>query len=84
MDPLWLAMSRYRRGKLDSAITICDDILSQRPGDQAAWSVKCRSVIKQNYLDDIEMNQESVAEMLLGIYILLFLILLSNYLFQFL
>lgn len=65
MDPLWLAMSRYRRGKLDSTITLCDEILSQRPGDQAAWSVKCRSVIKQNYLDDIEMNQESVAEMLL-------------------
>ena len=67
MDTLWLAMSRYRRGKLDSAITICDEILSQRPGDQAAWSVKCRSVIKQNFIDDIEMNQESVAEMLLGI-----------------
>lgn len=26
---------------------------------------KCRAVIKQNYIDDIEMDEEGVAEMLL-------------------
>jgi tetratricopeptide repeat protein 8 len=32
---------------------------------QAAWMAKCRAVIKQNYIDDIEMDEEGVAEMLL-------------------
>jgi tetratricopeptide repeat protein 8 len=65
MDPLWLAMSKLRRNKLDDCIKICDEVLSQNPGDQAAWYVKCKAVIKQNYIDDIEMDEEGVAEMLM-------------------
>jgi hypothetical protein len=34
MDPLWLAMSKLRRGRLDECIAACDVILSQNPGDQ--------------------------------------------------
>jgi hypothetical protein len=34
MDPLWLANSKLRRGKLDEAINICNEILSSNPGDQ--------------------------------------------------
>lgn len=33
--------------------------------DQCAWIVKCRAVIKQSYIDDIELDEEGVAEMLL-------------------
>lgn len=32
---------------------------------QAAWMTKCRAFIKQNYIDDIELDEESVAELLL-------------------
>jgi hypothetical protein len=36
MDPLWNAMSKYRRGKLDQCITICDEILLSNPGDMVS------------------------------------------------
>lgn len=65
MDPLWMAMSKLRRGKIDEAIALCDQMLSQNPKDQAAWLVKCKAVIKQNYIDDIELDEEGVAEMLM-------------------
>ena len=32
---------------------------------QAAWITKCKAVIKQNFIDDIELDEEGVAEMLL-------------------
>eukprot|EP01038_Epipyxis_sp_PR26KG_P007096 gene7096-9682_t len=65
LDPLWLAMSKLRRGKLDECIKLCDEMLAQNPGDQAAWMTKCKAVIKQNYIDDIELDEEGVAEMLM-------------------
>jgi tetratricopeptide repeat protein 8 len=65
VDPLWLAMSKLRRGKLEECINICNDILAANPGDQAAWLTKCRAVVKQNYIDDIEMDEEGVAEVLM-------------------
>ena len=34
MDPLWLAMSKLRRGKLEDCIQICDKALSTNPNDQ--------------------------------------------------
>jgi tetratricopeptide repeat protein 8 len=65
MDPLWLAQSKLRRGKLEECIALCDDLLSRNPQDQAAWFIKCKAVIKQNYIDDIELDEEGVAELLL-------------------
>jgi len=35
MDPLWHAISKLRRGKLDECIEICDSMMSNNPGDQA-------------------------------------------------
>lgn len=32
---------------------------------KAIWIVKCKALTKQNYIDDIEMDEESVAEMIL-------------------
>ncbi len=32
---------------------------------QAIWVVKCNTVIKQNFLDDLDLDGESVAEMIL-------------------
>ena len=65
VDPLWMAMSKLRRGRLQECISICDEILSANPSDQAAWIIKCKAVIKQNYIDDIEMDEEGLAEMIL-------------------
>ncbi len=65
VDPLWLAMSKLRRGKLEECINICNEILASNPGDQAAWITKCKAVTKQNFIDDIELDEEGVAEMLM-------------------
>eukprot|EP01032_Pedospumella_encystans_P002234 gene2234-2624_t len=65
IDPLWHALSKLRRGKYEECIAICDEMLANNPQDQAAWMAKCRAVIKQNYIDDIELDEEGVAEMLL-------------------
>lgn len=32
---------------------------------KAAWIIKCRAVVKQNYIDDIELDEEGVAEVLM-------------------
>eukprot|EP01036_Dinobryon_divergens_P043389 gene43389-57750_t len=58
-------MSKLRRGRIEECVEICDELLSRNPGDQAAWLVKCRATIKQNYIDDIELDEEGVAEMLM-------------------
>jgi hypothetical protein len=34
-------------------------------GTQCAWLIKCRAVIKQNYIDDIELDDQGVAEVLM-------------------
>lgn len=65
MDPLWLALSKLNRGKYAECIRIVDEILATTPRDETAWAIKCKAVIKQNFIDDIELEEESMAEMLL-------------------
>lgn len=65
MDPLWLANSKLRRGRLKECIAICDELLSQNSGDQAAWLLKCRATVKDKFIDDIELDEEGVAEMIM-------------------
>lgn len=33
IDPLWLANSKFRRGKLAECIEICNSLLATNPGD---------------------------------------------------
>lgn len=65
MDPLWLANSKLRRGRHKECVKICDQLLQENPSDQAAWLIKCKAVVKEKYLDDIELDEEGVAEMLM-------------------
>lgn len=65
VNNLWLAMSKFRRGKMEECIKLCDLILSENPRDEAAWFLKCKALTKQAYMDDIELDEEGIAEMLL-------------------
>jgi tetratricopeptide repeat protein 8 len=65
MDPMWLALSKLRRGEHKECISLCDELLETNPRDQAAWLVKCRAVTEQNYIDDIELDEEGVADFLM-------------------
>jgi hypothetical protein len=51
MDPLWLALSKLRRGKLDECIGICNEILSNNPGDQVKpFKPRTENKVKNNVL----------------------------------
>ena len=39
MDPLWKAMSKLRRGRLDECVEICNESLARHPNDQVDLSL---------------------------------------------
>uniref|UniRef100_A0A8C5FR62 Tetratricopeptide repeat domain 8 n=1 Tax=Gadus morhua TaxID=8049 RepID=A0A8C5FR62_GADMO len=65
MDPLFLAWSYFRRRKFQQCSDICSKILEDSPYDQAAWSLKTRALTEMVYIDEIEVDQEGIAEMML-------------------
>nr|XP_046164498.1 tetratricopeptide repeat protein 8-like isoform X2 [Oncorhynchus gorbuscha] len=65
MDPLFLAWSYFRRRKFQPCSDICSKILEDSPYDQAAWSLKTRALTEMVYIDEVEVDQEGIAEMML-------------------
>eukprot|EP00744_Colponema_vietnamica_P015647 GILI01021941.1.p1 GENE.GILI01021941.1~~GILI01021941.1.p1 ORF type:complete len:520 (-),score=157.53 GILI01021941.1:66-1583(-) len=65
MDPFLLALSRFRRRKFDDTVDICTHILDQNPYDQAVWFLKCRALTEKNFIDDLDVEEEGVADLLL-------------------
>ncbi|KXJ22249.1 Tetratricopeptide repeat protein 8 [Exaiptasia diaphana] len=65
MDPLFLSLSLYRRRKLDECIEVCTELLKKNPYDQAAWCLKTRAFTEQVYVDEVDVDEEGIAEMLM-------------------
>lgn len=65
MDNFVIAVSRFRRRKYDDSIALCDLILKDNPLDQSAWVLKCTSLTKKFYLDDIEIDEEGIGDILM-------------------
>ncbi|XP_067099505.1 LOW QUALITY PROTEIN: tetratricopeptide repeat protein 8 [Osmerus mordax] len=65
MDPLFLSWSYFRRRKFQQCSDICTKILEDSPYDQAAWSLKTRALTEMVYIDEVEVDQEGIAEMML-------------------
>uniref|UniRef100_A0A673HX55 Uncharacterized protein n=1 Tax=Sinocyclocheilus rhinocerous TaxID=307959 RepID=A0A673HX55_9TELE len=65
MDPLFLAWSSYRRRRFQRCADICSKLLSGSPYDQAAWSLKTRALTEMVYIDEVEVDQEGIADMML-------------------
>ncbi|CAG9863381.1 unnamed protein product [Phyllotreta striolata] len=57
MDPLYLALSLFRRRRYDKCVEVCTGILDKQPLDQAAWCLKMRALTQKVYVDDLE-NEE--------------------------
>lgn len=78
MDPFFLAVSRFNRQRYDECIEICTQMLDKNPYDQvglilvftrglqAAWLLKCRALTKKSWIDDLEIDEEGVADILMG------------------
>ena len=65
IDPFFLAMSRFKRQKFDECIDLCTEMLERNQLDQAAWILKCKALTKKSYVDDLEIDEEGVADILL-------------------
>lgn len=65
MDPFFLAASKLRRKHYDECIEICNVLLSKNNLDQAAWFLKCRALTLKCWIDDLEIDEEGMADLLL-------------------
>ncbi|KAL1528340.1 hypothetical protein AB1Y20_009694 [Prymnesium parvum] len=65
VDPVYLALQRFRRHRYDECIQLCTELLVQNPYDQAVWYLKCRALTMLHWVDDTDFEEEGVADMLL-------------------
>ncbi|EDO48471.1 predicted protein [Nematostella vectensis] len=65
MDPLFLSLSLYRRRKHEDCVEVCTQMLKKNPYDQAAWCLKTRALTEQVYVDEVDVDEEGIAEMLM-------------------
>lgn len=65
MDPFFIAASKLRRKHYDQCIEICDQLLAKNALDQAAWFLKCRALTLKCWIDDLEIDEEGVADIML-------------------
>jgi len=65
MDPVFLAYSCFRRRKFDDCVKLCTQVLEKNPYDQAVWVLKTRALTEQLYVDEVENDEEGIAEMLM-------------------
>jgi len=65
MDPVFLAYSCFRRRKFDDCVRLCTQVLEKNPYDQAVWVLKTRALTEQLYVDEVENDEEGIAEMLM-------------------
>ncbi|KAJ8600068.1 hypothetical protein CTAYLR_001872 [Chrysophaeum taylorii] len=65
MDPFWLALSHFKRRDYERCASLCEGLLKQQPGDQAALLLQCRARTGQNVEDDTELEEEGVADLML-------------------
>ncbi|XP_043921363.1 tetratricopeptide repeat protein 8-like [Protopterus annectens] len=64
MDPLFLAWSYFRRRKFQLCSDLCAQLLEKNPHDQAVWSLKTHTLTEMVYVDEVDIDQESLADIL--------------------
>ncbi|RWS06118.1 Tetratricopeptide repeat protein 8-like protein [Dinothrombium tinctorium] len=65
MDPLFKALSLFRRRRYEACANVCSEYLEKNPYDQAFWTLKMRCLSQQVYVDDLEADEEGIAELLM-------------------
>ncbi|XP_067931248.1 tetratricopeptide repeat protein 8-like [Watersipora subatra] len=65
MDPLFLAYSLFRRRRFQESADLCTQLLEKNPYDQATWTLKTRALTELVYVDEVENDEEGIAEMLM-------------------
>lgn len=65
LNPFFKALSRFRQRRWDECVDICTDLLEQNSRDQAVWFLKCRALTCKLWMDDVEIDEEGVADILM-------------------
>ncbi|XP_073989064.1 tetratricopeptide repeat protein 8 isoform X1 [Rhodnius prolixus] len=65
MDPFYLALSNFRKRKFEKSASICTELLEKNPYDQAVWTLKMQALTAQVMVDDIEAEEEGIADVFL-------------------
>lgn len=65
LDPVYYAQYKLRRKQYDECIAICTEMLTRNPYDQAVWYLKTRALTQKSYIDDLDMEEEGIADILL-------------------
>ncbi|XP_014255571.1 tetratricopeptide repeat protein 8 [Cimex lectularius] len=65
MDPFYEALSLYKKRHFEKCADICTLLLEKNPYDQAVWTLKMQSLTAQVMVDDIEADEEGIADELL-------------------
>lgn len=65
LNPAFLALSRLRRRRFDDSIAGCTEQLAINPLDKAVWFIKLRALTGKAFVDDMDMEEEGVAEILM-------------------
>ncbi|XP_061853884.1 tetratricopeptide repeat protein 8 isoform X1 [Colius striatus] len=75
LEPLFQAWSYFRRRKFRQCSELCSQLLERPPGEQdpdaeytvfqAAWNLKTRALTEMVYVDEIDIDEEGIAEMVL-------------------
>ncbi|CAF2880839.1 unnamed protein product [Rotaria sp. Silwood2] len=64
IDPLFQAISYFRRRKFDQCVEVTTTLLDKNPNDQVAWLLKMRALTEQLYVDETEAADDGIADML--------------------
>ncbi|CAF0939994.1 unnamed protein product [Rotaria sp. Silwood1] len=64
IDPLFQAMSYFRRRKFEQCVEVTTTLLEKNPNDQVAWLLKMRALTEQLYVDETEVADDGLADML--------------------
>lgn len=54
-----------RRRRFDECITQCTEQLAVNPLDRAVWFIKLKALTNRAFVDDMDMEEEGVAEILM-------------------
>lgn len=54
-----------RRRRFDECITQCTEQLVANPLDRAVWFIKLKALTNRAFVDDMDMEEEGVAEILM-------------------
>lgn len=65
LNPFYSAIRCFRQRRYDECIDICTEMLEKNPRDQACWFLKCRALTVKQWVDDVEIDEEGVADILM-------------------